>query len=109
MEEPTGDTPVVEYSVDNVQLGCVYDVLDSNNRWCEGEVRYISLFGRLYGNEFRFTSFIWGRCRLSKSTNEVDGSTSATSIGRANTTNGSIIWRFASLQSISIPILKVDD
>lgn len=38
MEEPSGDTPVVEYNVDNVQLGCVYDVLDSNNRWCEGEV-----------------------------------------------------------------------
>ncbi|OBQ15026.1 MAG: hypothetical protein AN481_19925, partial [Aphanizomenon flos-aquae LD13] len=32
MEEPTEDTPVVEYSVDNVQLGCVYDVLDSNHR-----------------------------------------------------------------------------
>lgn len=42
MEEPTGeDTPGVEYSVDNVQLGCVYDVLDSNHRWCEGEVRII--------------------------------------------------------------------
>jgi hypothetical protein len=41
MEAPTEDTPVVEYSVDNVQLGCVYDVLDSNHRWCAGEVRML--------------------------------------------------------------------
>eukprot|EP01033_Poteriospumella_lacustris_P005692 gene5692-4075_t len=50
MEEPTGeDTPGVEYSVDNVQLGCVYDVLDSNHRWCEGEIIKIDKRGgRVY-------------------------------------------------------------
>lgn len=104
MEEPTEeDAPVVEYSVDNVHLGCVYDVLDSNNRWCEGEVCVLSLCLLCNGELFVYL------CRSSKLTNAVDGSTSATSIGRANTTNGSIIWQYALLPSINIPILKVVD
>ncbi len=36
-DRSTNDTPHV-YTIDNIQMGCVYDVLDSMNRWCEGEV-----------------------------------------------------------------------
>lgn len=36
-DRSTSDNPHV-YTIDNIQMGCVYDVLDSMNRWCEGEV-----------------------------------------------------------------------
>lgn len=36
-DRSTNENPHV-YTIDNIQMGCVYDVLDSKNRWCEGEV-----------------------------------------------------------------------
>lgn len=32
------------YTVDNVKVGNVYDVLDGKGRWCEGEVIAVSIF-----------------------------------------------------------------